>query len=155
MIALRPGLAYTPAQTLPHSGDMLLIDEVLGYETESVRTRVRVRPDSLFCGPDGVPSWVGLEYMAQTMGVYSGIQLLQQGEAVRIGLLIGTRRYDAVVPAFAIGSDLEVSARVVLWEKDNLFAFDCAIFDGSRKLAWGEIKAFRPHDVQAYLKENT
>ena len=154
MTPLKPGFTYTPAQTLPHSGDMRLIDAILGYDAESVRCRVRVRRDSPFCEADGVPAWVGVEYMAQAMGVYSGIELLQRGEQPRIGLLIGTRRYDAIVPAFAIGADLEVSARVVLWDEENLFAFDCAIFADGRKLAWGEVKAFRPAEVHAYLKEN-
>jgi predicted hotdog family 3-hydroxylacyl-ACP dehydratase len=153
-MSLKPGFTYTPAQTLPHDGDMRLIDEIVDYEAEAVRCRVRIRRDSPFSEADGVPAWVGLEYMAQTMGVYSGIELLQRGEALRIGFLIGTRRYESVVPVFAIGMDLEISARVVLWEKDNLFAFDCAIHESGRKLAWGEIKAFRPLDVQAYLKEN-
>jgi predicted hotdog family 3-hydroxylacyl-ACP dehydratase len=154
MTALKPGFTYTPAQTLLHAGDMRLIDEVVGYEAEAVHCRVRVRRDSPFCEADGVPAWVGVEYMAQAMGVYSGIELLQRGEPLRIGFLIGTRRYEAVVPVFAIGMDLEISARVVLWEKDNLFAFDCAIHESGRKLAWGEIKAFRPEDVQKFLKED-
>ena len=154
MIGLKTGFTYTPEQTLPHRGSMLLIDEVLAYEAEAVRCLVRVRRESPFCGNDGVPAWVGLEYMAQAMGVYSGIELLQKGESPRIGFLIGTRRYDSIVPTFAIGADLEVSARVVLWEEDNLYAFDCAILHEGRKLAWGEIKAFRPLDVHAYLKEN-
>ena len=154
MNLLRPGFVYTPAQTLPHSGGMLLLDEVLHYDAESVRTRLRVRADSPFCEAGGVPAWVGLEYMAQTMGVYSGIELLQQGAQPRIGLLLGTRRYDAAVPVFAVGMTLDISARVVLWDESNLFAFDCAIHESGRKLAWGEIKAFRPLDVQAYLKES-
>lgn len=152
---LRPGQRYTPAQTLPHRGDMLLIDEILDYEPEAVRTRVHVRAGSPFCQAHGVPAWVGLEYMAQTMGVYSGIELLQRGGQPRIGFLIGTRRYEAAVPAFAIGVDLEISARVTLWDDDQLFVFDCAIHGAGRKLAWGEIKAFRPLDVQAYLADRT
>jgi predicted hotdog family 3-hydroxylacyl-ACP dehydratase len=152
VIGLKAGFAYTPAQTLPHRPPMLLIDEILDYEAESVRCLVRITRDSLYCADGGVPAWVGLEYMAQAMGVYSGIELLQKGEAPRIGFLLGTRRYESAVPAFAIGAQLEVSARVTLWEEDNLYAFDCAIVESGRKLAWGEIKAFRPRDVQAFLK---
>src|SRR5712692_6990233 len=116
-----PGRTYTPAEALPHSDDMLVVDEVLDYTADSVRTLVRIRADSLFCEADGVPAWVGLEYMAQTMGVYSGIELLQKGQSPRIGLLLGTRRYDATVPAFAVGMTLDVSARMVLWDENNLF----------------------------------
>jgi predicted hotdog family 3-hydroxylacyl-ACP dehydratase len=154
MIGLKPGFTYTLEQTLPHRGSMLLIDQVLDYETEAVRCLVRVRRDAPFCADDGVPAWVGLEYMAQAMGIYSGIELLQKGEAPRVGFLIGTRRYESVVPVFAIGSTLEISARVSLWAEDKLYVFDCAIHESGRKLAWGEIKAFRPLDVHAYLKEN-
>ncbi len=155
MTGLEPGFTYTPEQTLPHRDALLLIDEIVDYEAEAVRCRVHVRRDSLFCGDDGVPAWVGLEYMAQAMGVYSGIELLQKGQPPRIGFLIGTRRYESSVPAFAIGARLEISAHVTLWEEDRLYAFDCAIHESGRKLAWGEIKAFRPLDVHAYLKENT
>lgn len=153
MPGLKPGLVYTLAQTLPHRGDMRLLDEVVGYEAEAVRARVHVRAASAFCESDGVPAWVGLEYMAQAMAVFSGIELLQRGETPRIAFLVGTRRYESIVPSFAIGTTLDVTARLVLWEQDNLFAFDCAIFEGTRKLAWGEIKAFRPDDVQTYLTQ--
>jgi predicted hotdog family 3-hydroxylacyl-ACP dehydratase len=150
----KPGLRYTPAQTLPHSGDMLLLDEVLDYGPEHVRASVRIHPGSPFCENAGVPAWVGLEYMAQTIGVYSGIERLQQGEPLKIGLLIGTRRYEAAAPFFTVGMTLQISARLLLWDENNLFVFDCAIHDGERKLASGEIKAFRPEDVHAYLKES-
>ena len=149
-----PGQRYTPAQTLSHSGEMLLLDEVLDYNTESVSTRVHIRRESPFCEATGVPAWVGMEYMAQTIGVYSGIERLQQGEALKIGFLIGTRRYDAAVPFFTVGKALQINARLLLWGENNLFVFDCDIHDGERKLAAGEIKAFRPEDVHAYLKEN-
>jgi predicted hotdog family 3-hydroxylacyl-ACP dehydratase len=155
MLGLKPGFRYTPAQTLPHRGGMRLLDEIVEYETEAVRTRVRIRAESPFCGNDGVPAWVGLEYMAQTMAVFSGIELLQRGEQPRIAFLVGTRRYESIVPTFAIGATLDVTARVVLWEQTNLFAFDCAIFEGTRKLAWGEIKAFRPDDVEAYINASS
>ncbi len=148
----RPGLRYTPEQTLPHRGGMLLLDEIVGYAAEAVRTRLTIRPDSLFCRADGVPAWMGLEYMAQTIGVFSGIELLQKGERPRIGFLLGARRYEAAVPAFAIGATLEISAQVRLRDENDLIACDCAIESAGRKLAWGEIKAFRPLDVQAFLK---
>ena len=150
----KPGLHYTPAQTLPHSGDMLLLEEVLDYGAEHVRASVRIRADSPFCESSGVPAWVGLEYMAQTIGVYSGIERLQQDEQLKIGLLIGTRRYEAATPFFTVGMTLRVSARLLLWDENNLFVFDCSIDDGERKLAWGEIKAFRPEDVHAYLRDS-
>ncbi len=134
---------------------MLLIDEILDYAAEAVRCFVRVRRDSPFCEDDGVPAWVGLEYMAQAMGVYSGIELLQKNQSPRVGFLIGTRRYESSEPAFAIGADLEVTARVTLWEEDRLYAFDCAILQDGRKLAWGEIKAFRPLDVREFLKRDS
>jgi predicted hotdog family 3-hydroxylacyl-ACP dehydratase len=149
---LRPGRRYTPQQVLPHRQAMLLVDEV-DYGPDFGRASLTVRPDTFFCdGVHGVPAWVGVEYMAQAMSVYSGVDLLQQGQAVKIGLLIGTRRYDSEVPLFALGARLTATARLLSWEDNNMFVFACEISDGHRVLARGDLKAYRPEDIREFLR---
>jgi predicted hotdog family 3-hydroxylacyl-ACP dehydratase len=148
---LQVGLRYTPQQVLPHRHAMLLVDEV-DYGPDFGQAALTIRADSMFCdGVHGVPAWVGIEYMAQAMSVYSGVDLLQRGLAVKIGLLIGTRRYESEVPVFAIGTRLTANARLVSWEDNDMYVFACEIRDGTRVLARGDIKAYRPEDIHAFL----
>lgn len=139
-------------QVLPHEGRMLLLDELLDYGPEQVVCRVSIRPDSMFCESEGVPAWVGLEYMAQTACAYSGIEEVQRGDRPSVALLLGTRRYRASVAHFAVGADLRVVANLLLRDENDLVAFDCVIYDGDVVLARGDVKAIRPHDLRAIVR---
>ncbi|MGH8758659.1 MAG: 3-hydroxylacyl-ACP dehydratase, partial [Burkholderiales bacterium] len=114
---------------------------------------VRVRADSLLAGPAGVPSWVGIEYMAQAVSAWSGIGQVQRGEALSPGLLLGSRRYEALRPVFAVGSRLRVRAELVWRDADDLAAFDCAIDEGGLAVAHAHLKVYRPRDMAAVLKD--
>lgn len=150
MNPLQTGHHYIPEQVLPHRREMLLA-ECVDYGADYGQIMLTVRPDSLFCERDGIPGWVGIEYMAQAMGVFSGVERLQQGAALQIGLLIGTRRYDSSVPVFPLGAQLTTTARRVFHE-DRMFVFNCEISDGQNVLARGDIKAFRPDDIHEFLR---
>ena len=55
-----------PAALLPHSGRMVLLDEVLSYDDNSLHAVCTIRPDCILL-PDGanaLPGWLGLEIMA-------------------------------------------------------------------------------------------
>lgn len=144
----------TLAQVLPHKGRMLLLDELLDYGPQHAACGVTIRPDSMFCaGPQGVPSWVGLEYMAQTACAYSGIEQAQRGVEPSIALLLGARRFHALAPAFRIGARLRVVAKLILRAENDLVAFDCAIYDGARAVARADVKAIRPGDISAVVDD--
>ena len=151
VVPLRAGTACVVQELLPHRHDMLLADAV-NYGPDYGQIILTIRPDSFFCdGVEGVPAWVGIEYMAQAMAVYSGVQNRQAGEPLRIGLLIGTRRYDSELPVFAIGTRLTATATLVSRESEFMYVFACEIDDGHRVLARGDIKAYRPDDLHAFL----
>jgi predicted hotdog family 3-hydroxylacyl-ACP dehydratase len=144
---------FKMTELLPHEGRMLLLDEVIDVGPEHVTCTVAIRRDTMFCdGVNGVPSWVGLEYMAQTASTYSGIDEARARVRPTIGLLLGSRRYQTEVPYFAIGSQLRVHADLLLRDENDLVAFSCTIADGGRVLARADVKAYRPKDVFAILR---
>lgn len=151
---LRPGHHYRPSDVLRQAGAMLLLDEISAYGHDWVEARVQVRDDTLFMEEAGLPSWVGIEFMAQTASAYSGILQRQAGEDATIALLLGTRRYRARVTHFARGALLHVRATQGMIEDGGLAAFDCAIRDDRDTLAEAAIKAYRPHDLDRFLDEN-
>lgn len=144
---------FKMTEVLPHRGRMLLLDEMLDADAEHVSCGVTIRPDSMFCdGTNGVPAWVGLEYMAQTVSTYSGLDEARAGQPASIGLLLGSRRYKADVPFFPIGARLRIEAQLLLRDEHDLAAFDCKILDNDRVLARGDVKAYRPKDVFAVVR---
>ena len=151
MPSLVPGSRYRPEQLLPHRGPMLLLDEIDDYGAEWVRSIVRIGSDSLLIGDAGVPAWVGIEYMAQTAAAWSGIEQLQNGLQPGVGFLLGSRRYHCLQNYFAVGSELRITAQLLLRDANDLAIFRCAIQHNEVRLAWADIKAFRPQDAGEFM----
>lgn len=148
-------LAWPLEELLPHSGPMILIDEALGSGEGWASAGVRVGEDSLFYQAGlGVPAWVGIEYMAQTVALYAGICAKQAGTDIRMGFLLGTRRYQAATDYFRLGSLLQTTVHEV-WQDGNMAVFDCQICcnEGGRQLAEARLNVFQPEDPIAFLQE--
>lgn len=139
-------------EVLPHKPPMILIDDIVDIEQEGLAARVRIGEDSRFYESlRGVPVWVGLEYMAQTVAAHVGTLALMQGEAVRIGLLLGTRRYETTTKYFALGQLLHVQVRRVL-DEGGLGQYRCQITTGEdQMMAKANVNAFMPKDIADYI----
>ncbi len=138
---------------LPHSGPMVLLDQLVAVDDESLCAEVRVREDSLFYADGAVGGWVGLEYMAQAIGAFAGYHARLRGDPVRIGYLLGTRHYECKQPSFVLGSCLRIYVKRVLESEDGLAAFDCHIDDASGLVAWAILTVFQSADGKKLLQE--
>jgi predicted hotdog family 3-hydroxylacyl-ACP dehydratase len=132
-----------------HAGPMVLLDRVVAVEQESLCAEVRIRPDSLFCAGGGVGAWVGLEYMAQAIAAYGGYGARLRGEPVRIGFLLGSRRYECRRPIFEVGSVLRITVRVS-HSQNGLASFECRIDDADGQLATANVTVFQPVDTSDF-----
>jgi predicted hotdog family 3-hydroxylacyl-ACP dehydratase len=138
-------------ELLPHEGEIILLTEVLAWGDDWLEARVDHRKPSLFKQENGtVPAWVGLEYMAQTIGALIGIHAKKAGEPIRIGFLMGTQKYETSVSEFAKDSVLTVRVDEIFTE-NNLALFDCSV-RSDVVLAAAQIKAVRPEDLDSVLE---
>ena len=142
-------------QLVPHSGQMVLLDRALEADADHLCAEVRIHEASILAGADGVGSWVGIEYMAQAIAAHAGWLALQRGEEVKVGFLLGSRKYEANVPNFALGSVLRVHVRRVLQSDNGLGAFECHIdiVGGQGKAAAATVTVFQPDNVNQFLKD--
>jgi predicted hotdog family 3-hydroxylacyl-ACP dehydratase len=145
------------ATLVPHAAPMLLLDRVIEITEESLCAAVTIRPDSLFCTTQGVGTWVGIEYMAQAIAAYAGYHGRQRGDAVKIGFLLGARRYQCNTNCFAIGSTLHVHVQQLLQADNGLGSFACTIHDqlSQLQLAQATVSVFQPADARAFLEGTT
>jgi predicted hotdog family 3-hydroxylacyl-ACP dehydratase len=131
---------------VPHSGAMVLLDQVIAADEDSLSAEVTIRSDSLFCTAAGVGAWVGLEYMAQAIGAYAGYVASLRGEAIKIGFLLGTRRYECSRPFFAVGTRLQIHVRRVFHGENGMGSFECRIEDSGDRLAEVTLTVYQPID---------
>lgn len=131
---------------------MLLLDDILHYDSGGLCAAVHVRPEKLFCDERGVPGWIGLEWMAQTAGAWAGAQQLDSGESVDIGFLLGTRRYRGP-DRFAPGTWYTVVNVVLFDEEAGIAVMDATVSSsptGGNPDASSRIKLFQPPDVAGF-----
>ena len=141
------------AELLPHAGDMILIDQVLGFDEEQIHTRLTVKPGGLFNRADGsLPAWLGIELMAQSVAAYAGCRARQQGQAVELGFLLGTRKFECNVEHFPAGSELRIHALRSLEDDNGMGVFECHL-SGPGIQASARLNVFRPPHAAHYLDE--
>jgi predicted hotdog family 3-hydroxylacyl-ACP dehydratase len=135
---------------------MVLLDRVVAIGDESLCAEVVIRPDTLFCNETGVGAWVGIEYMAQAVAAFAGQEARSRGDTVRVGFLLGARRYECRRSSFAPGSRLHIHVQRTLQGENGLGAFECRIDDANdteaEPLATATITVFQPQDVTDFLQ---
>jgi len=142
---------------VPHSGSMMLLDRLLTVDAETLCAEVVIGDDTLFCGESGVGAWIGIEYMAQAVAAFAGYQAHLRGDTVKVGFLLGSRRYECSRPDFARGSKLHVHVHRTLQGENGLGSFECRIDDAGdaagATLATASITVFQPADVSDFLEQ--
>lgn len=141
--------AVAVQSVLPHAPPMILIDEVARVGDADTVSTVRIGEDAVFYDEEagGVPSFVGIEYIAQTVAAHGGADAKAKGQPVRVGFLLGTRHYRCAVPYFALGAKLTVRVQA-LYEAPHV-----SKYEGTISLSAGRVLARCA--VSVYLRDGT
>ena len=150
---LRTGIRYSVSDLVPHRGAMSLLDSIDEYGTDWLRASVVTRRSSLFAQAEGIPAWLGMEYMAQAAAAFGGIEQVQRGERPSIGLLIGSRYYRAVQTFIPFDTRLEVLATIAMRDAEDFAAYDCTLSASGAAIAKCTLKAYRPRELAPLLAE--
>ena len=150
---------YPPVRSLlPHDGAMVLLDRVLSADDDNLCAEVRIGAATLFYDGAAVGAWVGVEYMAQAIAAHAGYLARRRGDPVKVGFLLGARRYEAQCPGFTLGSVLHVHVHRALQGENGLGAFECRIEDRDgapgASVATATITVFQPANVSEFLQES-
>lgn len=143
---------YSVAELVPHSGKMSLLSAIVDYGADWLQAEVVISRESTFADAQGVPAWIGLEYMAQTIAAYSGLQERLRGGAPKIGFLLGSRKYLCNAERFDIGQKLLVTVHPEMLGDNGLNVFNCEL-QGTGVRASAAVNVFQPQDADAFLQE--
>jgi predicted hotdog family 3-hydroxylacyl-ACP dehydratase len=140
-------------ELMPHAGSMRLIDELLYADDVCGVARATVRATQLFVDDAGMPAWIGIEYMAQTVAAWGGMQARMHGASgAAAGFLLGSRRYACDVAAFPVGSVLTIRVQLEMSDGDGLSLFACTLDQDGAEVARATVSVYAPTDARAFLE---
>ena len=140
------------AQFVPHTGPMRWLDRIAEYGDGWLEAEATIRPSGPLGDGTGVGAWTGIEYMAQTVAAYAGLRARMRNEPVKIGLLVGTRRYRGRWSLFPVGSRLRVRVTHDYSADNGLSVFDCRIICDEVEVATAVLSVFQPANPEAFLR---
>lgn len=138
---------------LPHSGVMVLLDEVMSYDSEHIMTRLCVRENNAFLNEKGEFELINtLELMAQSVGVLRG--LANKEESNKLGFLLSARAFKMYKNAVKVGTNLSVKATMSMQDESGFGLYKCEIYEDKNLVASANISLLNPNEeMLAQVKE--
>lgn len=145
---------YQVSEVVPHAGKMSLLTRIVNYGEDWLEAEVDITKDSLFVEEKGVPAYVGIEYMAQAVAAFAGIQQRAQNQAPKLGFLLGTRRYHVNTEWFPLAATLSIRVVRDMVAENGLHVFQTTLTT-SQISASASLNVFQPDNPEQFLKEST
>jgi len=137
-----------PAELMLHRAPMLLLDRITSHDAGQLLAEVQIAADKTFfdAALGGVPTWVGIEYMAQAIAALSGLKRRNTATEIELGMLVSCRRYQVSTPVFAAGSTLRIAVEELAGANTGMAAYRCYIVardNPGAKLATGQLGVYQ------------
>lgn len=150
-------IEYDVEKLLPHKPPMVFISGVekvdLKNGTLTAKLDIKVSDILYDSTLKGVPSYASLEYMAQAIGCFAGISDLASdpNATSRVGFIMGTRKLTINAPVLKLGLPYFVDVHT-LFSDGNIVSFECRLYNHDVEIANATINAYRPDDVNEFIK---
>lgn len=147
--------SYPIESILPHAHPMILIDKLSQYDEVKAVCMVTINENSNFYNSqlNSVPSYVAVEYMAQSIAAFANANNRDLGKDVAIGFLVSSRKFKVFVSEFKSLAQLTIEVEQLYLEDSGLAAFDCKVTLEGQLVAEAKINIFQPHNPQEFLAE--
>ncbi len=128
---------------MPHKAPMLVLDKIIEKKDDAAICEVTISSQSIFYHKEiqGIYAWVGIEFMAQTIGAYAGM-MHYPGEP-ELGLILSVRQFTTSKAYFALGETLTVIAEKEFMQ-DNVGVFNTSILINGETVATARLNTIVP-----------
>ncbi|HDL4295690.1 TPA: dehydratase [Mannheimia haemolytica] len=122
------------APLVPHSGNMILLDRITAFGEDFLTAETNIRPDNPLIKHGKLATYASIEIMVQA------------GEPVRLGYLLGTRKLHLHRQEIPIGSQLQIQIKMSIQDATGFGVFDCQLIDlaDNQVLLEGALNVFSP-----------
>ncbi|RLZ06917.1 3-hydroxylacyl-ACP dehydratase [Acinetobacter sp. 2JN-4] len=135
---------------IPHEQPMVFIDHLIEANEGYAIAELTITPELMFCEAEGLPTWVSIEIMAQTVSAYSGWMGQQLQQSPKVGFLLGTRKLQLPVPYFELGQTLKIRVEQQ-YLHEGLGQFSCEIHYAEHVIS-AMLSVYEPTDSTMMLK---
>lgn len=133
------------AELLPHAAPMILLDAVTRADKARVECSVVLSERDPFIAQGRVRSAVCMEYMAQAVGAFVGLERRARGLRPQIGYVVGVRSLVFSRAFLELGDRLSVSAELT-WSDLETATFSATVECAGQQVAQGQITVYQPAD---------
>jgi predicted hotdog family 3-hydroxylacyl-ACP dehydratase len=113
---------------LLHRDPMLLLDRLVESRDDYTMCEWQVIAGNPFVLPSlGTPAHIGVEFMAQCIGVHAGARARVDGFGPPLGFLLGTRHYKSSASWFGEGTICQVTCKELIRDSTGMGSYDCSI----------------------------
>ena len=150
-------MKYNIEKLLPHKPPMVFISDVekVNLKDGTLTAKVIIKESDILYDSTlkGVPSYASLEYMAQAIGCFAGMSDLASdpNSTPRVGFIMGTRKLIINASILKLGMTYFVDVHT-LFSDGNIVSFECRLYDNDVEIANATINAYRPDDVDEFIK---
>ena len=124
------------AEFVLHRDPMLLLDTLVECSEHHTACEWRIDSSNAFFEEGrGVPSYVGVEFMAQCVAVHAGARARAEGFGPPVGFLLGTRQFDTIVDYLRDGEVYCATCTELMNDANGMGSYDCCIFSGDKAIA--------------------
>jgi len=127
---------------IPQRGPSRLIERLLEADDEHALVEADVPMHGRFVRDGAMPTWAGIELMAQGIAAWAGARARRRGEPVPLGMLLGTRKLEIRRATMPAGATLRIHARCELMAANGLGMFECRITLGEDEVASAFVSVF-------------
>ena len=130
---------------IPHSGVMVLVDEVVEVTEEFICVKSTITEENVFLEDGVFPTFKTLEMMAQSLAVFRSYMDSQKGS--KLGFLLGARKFEIFKPYVQIGDSLLIKSKISMQDSSGLGVYDSQVYLGGEMIPQASISVLNPDDT--------
>ena len=139
-------MSFPPFHELvPHEGPMVLLDEMVEWAPGSATCRLEIQSGTAFERDGGVDTVVSIEWMAQAVAACLGYEAFKGGEGVRVGMIVGCRRFELDRPRVLVGDSLRISVERIRGN-ELVSHFNCETWNAADRVAFALLTLFHAEE---------
>ena len=141
---------------IPHKGKMMMLDRIKKYciREKSIEAEYKITEDCLFYNEkeEGVPSWVGFEFIAQAISAFIGIREREKGIPPNEGYILGISQMNISLTFLKKNSIITINSKEIE-SMYPVYIFQGEIFLNGQEVLSGKITVMEAVDRQNQSKE--
>lgn len=143
------------ADYLPHGTSIVLIDEILEFKQDYIKTKSIIKSDNKFLQDGKFEMYKSIEMMAQALGIYDSKMRELKGLKSGLGFLLGSRKFEMFQPFLSVGDEVVIEARCSLQDEEGFGIYDCELYADGKMAAKARLNVISPNDefVQRIVNE--